>query len=62
MSQFTVQIMRFMKVQNILKLEIQPLSAKGVRLQSFIKIMLTGLLFCQNSTSLHRRKRQTDVN
>ena len=61
MSQFTVQMKRFVKVQNILKLEIQSLSAIRVRLQSFIKIMLTGLLFCQKSTSSHRRKRQTDV-
>ena len=62
MSQFTVQMKRSVNVQNILKLEIRSLSAKRVYLQSFIKIMLTGFLFCQKSTSLHRGKRQTDVN
>ena len=62
MSQFTVQMKIFVNVQNIIKLEIGSLSAKRVRLQSFIKIMLTGFLFCQKSTSLHRCKRQTDVN
>ena len=62
MSQFTVQMKRFVNVQNILKLEIEPPSAKRARLQSFIRIMLTGLLFCQKLTYLHRSKRQTDVN
>ena len=61
MSQFTVQMKRFVDVQNILKLEMRSLSAKKVRLQS-IKIILTGFLFCQKSTSLYRCKRQTDVN
>ena len=54
MSQFTVQMKRFVNVENILKLEIRSLSAKKVRLQSFIRLMHTGLLFCQKSTSLHR--------
>ena len=62
MSQFTVQMNRFVNVQNIPKLEIRSLSAKGVRLQSLITIMLTGFLFCQKSACLHRCKRQTDVN
>ena len=62
MSQFTVQIKRFVNVQNILKLEIRSLSAKRVSLQSFIKIILTGFLFCRKSASLHRCKHQTDVN
>ena len=50
MSQFTVQMKRFVNVQNILKLEIQSLSAKRVLLQSFTKIMLTGFLFSQKSS------------
>ena len=62
MRQFTVQMKRFVNVQNILKLEIESLSAKRARLQSFIRLMYTGLLFCQKSASLHRCKRQTDVN
>ena len=53
MSQFTVQMKRSVNVQNILKLEIEPQSAKTARLQSFIRIMLTGLLFCQKLTCLH---------
>ena len=47
MSQFTVQMKRFVNVQNILKLEIRSLSAKRVRLQSFVKIMLTDFLLCE---------------
>ena len=61
MSQFTVQMKRFVNVQNILKIKIRSLSAKRVRLQSFIKIMLTGFLFCQKLASLHCCKRQTEI-
>ena len=57
MSQFIVEMRRFVNVKNILKLEIKSQSAKRARLQSFIRIMLTGLLCllsCQKSTCLHR--------
>ena len=62
MSQFTAQMKRSVNVQNILRLEIRSLSGKRVRLQSFLKIMLTGFVFCQKSAFLHCCKRQTDVN
>ena len=57
MSQFTVEMSRFVNVKNILKLEIESLSAKRALLQSFIRIMLTGLLCLlsyQKSSCLHR--------